>query len=60
MCLHASGFQKVSWHVMSTLCVQQGEIRRLEAVLKKLNPTARIITTSFCQVDLAEVLNTKR
>ncbi|CAL8470514.1 g10056 [Coccomyxa elongata] len=40
--------------------VPKEEIKRLEAVLKKLNPTAGIITTSFCQVDLSEVLNTKR
>ncbi|BDA45884.1 probable metal chaperone YciC [Coccomyxa sp. Obi] len=40
--------------------VPKEEIKRLEAILKKLNPTACIITTSFCQVDLSEVLHTNR
>ncbi|KAK9904078.1 hypothetical protein WJX75_003912 [Coccomyxa subellipsoidea] len=40
--------------------VSQEELGRLQAILKKLNPSARIIMTSFCQVALSEVLHTRR
>ncbi|EIE22547.1 cobW-domain-containing protein, partial [Coccomyxa subellipsoidea C-169] len=40
--------------------VSQEEVGRLQAVLAKLNPKARIIPTSFCQVALFEVLHTRR
>ena len=38
----------------------QADADRTEALLRRLNPLAAIRRTSFCEVDLAEVLNTRR
>lgn len=38
--------------------VQPSEVARVRALIKQLNPDARVITTSHCDVDLSEILNT--
>ncbi len=38
--------------------VNEEDVKELRAVIHKLNPTARIIETSFSRVDLSEILNT--
>jgi G3E family GTPase len=50
---------KVQRLVLSALHAQ-ADADRAEALLKQLNPLAAIRRTAFCEVDLAEVLHTRR
>lgn len=38
--------------------VDKGELGRIKSVIKTLQPTAKIIETNYCKVDLKELLNT--
>lgn len=40
--------------------IAAGDLRLLEGTLRKLNPSAHIIKTSFCKVEPSYILNTKR
>lgn len=40
--------------------VGESELARVESTIRSLNPEARMIRTVGCEIDLAEILNTKR